>query len=65
MPKDEMMHPEDPYRERSFGKEPRVGQSGKPYSGGNAHGVHQKPTRPPEPGSKSGKAPMAGPFKKA
>lgn len=56
---------EDPYRERNFGSRPVVGQSGKAYSGGNAHNVHQTKTKAPEPGSKSGTIPLGGPKTKS
>lgn len=34
----------EPETKRNFGSRPSVGQT-KPYSGGNAHGVHEKPRR--------------------
>lgn len=53
-----------PIKEPSYGKKPLVGQS-KPYvSGANAHGKHEKPTKGPAPGSKSGTIPLGGPYRK-
>lgn len=47
-----------------FGTTPRAGQAAKPYvSGANAHNVHQRPTRGPAPGEKSGHARGDGPYK--
>ena len=59
---------EAPYRKRDYEKgdrgRPVVGQS-KPYSGQNAHNVHQAKTKAPEPGSKSDKIPLGGPKTKS
>lgn len=64
MAKDEPYHSGPGHTTKpNAGSAPRVGQ-GRPYAGQNAHGVHQRPTKGPEPGERSGVMPMSEPHKK-